>query len=160
MEIDFVFAKPEEAHFLSEMRRKVWLSTYRGIYPDELLDKFDFEFHDQKNLSMIESEEFSVYFILAGGKTAGYLILQHKNPLYLQSLYLLEDFRGKGIGRKVFEFIRKTAKENGIGKIYLGCHPENTKALGFYEKMGGKITEKDIGHKNNRENSFKIEFDV
>ena len=109
---------------------------------------------------MINSDEFSVYFITAEGEKAGYLILQHKNPLYVQSLYLLEDFRGKGIGRKVFEFIRKTAKENGIEKIYLGCHPENTKALGFYETMGGKITEKDIGNENNWENSFKIEFDV
>ena len=160
MKIEFVFAKPEDARFLSEMRRKVWLSTYRGIYPDKLLDEFDFEFHDKKNLSMIELDDFSVYFILSDGKTAGYLILQHKNPLYVQSLYLLEDFRGKGIGRKVFEFIRKTAKENRTEKIYLGCYPENTKALGFYEKMGGKITEKDIGHENNRENSFKIEFVV
>ena len=37
MKVEFVFAKPEEAHFLSEMRRKVWLTTYRGIYPDKLM---------------------------------------------------------------------------------------------------------------------------
>ena len=63
MEIEFVPAKPEDARFLSEMRRKVWLTTYRGIYPDKMLDEFDYEFHDNKNLSMINSEEFSVYFI-------------------------------------------------------------------------------------------------
>ncbi len=160
MEIKFVFAKPEEARFLSEMRRKVWLTTYRGIYPDKLLDEFDYEFHDNKNLFMINSEEYSVFFIFAGKEAVGYLILQHKNPLYVQSLYLLSEYRGKGIGRKTFEFIRKVCRENKTERFYLGCHPQNEKALGFYEKMGGVITKKDIGHENNRENSFKIEFDV
>ena len=160
LEVSFVFVKPEEARLLSEFRRKVWLSTYRGIYPDELLDNFDYDFHDSKNLSMINSEEYSVYFITANGEKAGYLILQHKNPLYIQSLYLLSDFRRKGIGTKVFEFIRNHCLENRLSKFYLGCHPQNKNALYFYEKMGGTVTEKDIGHENNRENSFKIEFEV
>ena len=160
MEINFVFVKPEEAEFLSEMRRKVWLTTYRGIYPDKMLDEFDFKFHNNKNLGMINSDEFSVYFIIAGKERAGYLILQHKNPLYVQSLYLLSDFRGKGIGRKTFEFIRENCRKKEIEKFYLGCHPENKSALGFYEKMGGVITEKETGHENNEENSFKIEFEI
>ncbi len=160
MEIKFVFAKPEEAAFLSEMRRKVWETTYRGIYPDRIIDEFDYEFHNGKNLFMINSEEFSVYFIHAEDEIAGYLILQHKNPLYVQSLYLLPKFRGKGIGRKTFEFIKENCIEKGLKKFYLGCHPENKNALGFYKKMGGVITEKDIGHENNKENSFKIEFDL
>lgn len=160
MKVEFVFVKPEEAALLSEMRRKVWKSTYRGIYPDKLIDEFDYEFHNSKNLFMINSEEFSVYFIFAENEIAGYLILQHKKPLYVQSLYLLPEFQRKGIGRKTFEFIRENCRKEGRKKFYLGCHPENKNALAFYEKMGGAITEKDVGHENNRENSFKIEFDL
>ena len=160
MKVEFVFVKPEEAALLSEMRRKVWESTYRGIYPDNLIDEFDYEFHNSKNLFMINSEEFSVYFIFAENEIAGYLILQHKKPLYVQSLYLLPEFQRKGIGRKTFEFIRENCRKEGTKKFYLGCHPENKNALAFYKKMGGAITEKDVGHENNRENSFKIEFDL
>ena len=158
MEVSFVFAKPEEAHLLSKFRQKVWATTYRGIYPDKLIDEFDFGFHDSRNLEWINSEKYSVFFITANGEKAGYLILEHKNPLYVQSLYLLPEFRRKGIGRKTFEFIREHCRENAIENFYLGCHPENKNALCFYEKMGGTVTEKDIGHENNRENSFKIEF--
>ena len=158
MEIFFIPIKPEEAHFLSEMRRKVWLTTYRGIYPDKMLDEFDYDFHDSKNLFMINSEEFSPYFIFADGKIAGYLILQHKDPLYVQSLYLLSEFRRKGLGKKAFDFIRENCRKNNIQKFYLGCHPENENALAFYKKMGGVVTEKDLGHQNNNENSLKIEF--
>ena len=74
MEVSFVFAKPEEAHLLSEFRQKVWATTYRGIYPDKLIDEFDFDFHDSRNLQWINSEEYSVFFITADGEKAGYLI--------------------------------------------------------------------------------------
>ena len=160
MEISFVPVKPEEAHLLSEFRKKVWETTYRGIYPDKIIDEFDFEFHDSRNLAWINSKDFLVYFITANGEKAGYLILRHKNPLYVQSLYLLSEFRRKGIGKKTFDHIREHCRKDKIKKFYLGCHPENKNALAFYEKMGGMITEKDLGHKNNCENSFKIEFEA
>ncbi len=39
MAITFVLAKIEEAPELSELRRQVWQTTYRGIYPDDMIDK-------------------------------------------------------------------------------------------------------------------------
>ena len=159
--VSFIIAKPNEAKELSELRQKVWNTTYRGIYPDDIIDNFDYDFHNKKDYFRITSDDFLVYFITEENEKIGYLILEKKRPLlYVQSLYLLEGFRGKGIGRKAFEMIRGFCKENGYKRFYLGCHPQNEKALGFYEKMGGVITERDEGHKNNKENSVKIEFDV
>lgn len=158
---EFIKAKPEEAKELSELRRKVWKTTYRGIYPDEIIDNFDYAFHNEKDFLRITSDEFEVFFICEGQEKIGYLILQKKRPLlYVQSLYLIEEFRKKGIGRKAFEIIRGFCRENGYDKFYLGCHPQNQNALGFYEKMGGIITARDEGHENNRENSVTIEFEV
>ena len=152
--------KPEEARELSELRCKAWRTTYRGIFSDELLNKFDFDFHDERNRMWIHSEKFEVYFIMENSQKIGYLILQKKEPLYVQSLYLLEEFRGKGIGRKVIEFVRDYCRGNGYSGFYLGCHPQNVRALGFYEKMGGVITARDEGHENNHENSVRLEFVV
>lgn len=151
---------PAEAHELSQFRQKVWDTTYRGIYPDEIIDDFDYGFHDERNLFWINSEEFSVYFILADGEKAGYLIMQENETPYVQSLYLLESFRGKGIGKKVFGFIKDYCRRKGKKRFYLCCHPQNEKALGFYDAMVGVITERDEGHENNRENNIRIEFDT
>lgn len=157
----FIKAKPNEAKELSKLRKKVWASTYRGIYPDEIIDNFDYAFHNEKDYFRITSDEYEVFFICEGDEKFGYLILQKKRPmLYIQSLYLIEEFQGKGIGKKAFEVIREFCRKNGYQKFYLGCHPQNKNALGFYSKMGGIITERDEGHENNRENSFKIEFEV
>lgn len=160
MKVGFEFVKEEEAHLLSEFRQRVWDTTYRGIYPDEMIDNFDFDFYDERNLLWIKSDEFWVYFITADGEKAGYLILQEKEPFYVQSFYLLPEFRGKGIGRKTFDFIRDFCRENGKIRFYLGCHPQNERALGFYAAMGGTITARDEGHENNRENNVRIEFDT
>ena len=80
METSLVSVKPEEARLLSEFRQKVWAKTYRGIYPDKLIDEFDFGLHDSKNLFMINSEEYSVYFINADGEKAGYLRGSPRHP--------------------------------------------------------------------------------
>ena len=159
--VSFIIAKPNEAKELSELRQKVWNTTYRGIYPDDIIDNFDYDFHNKKDHFRITSDDFLVYFITEENEKIGYLILEKKRPmLYVQSLYLLEGFRGKGIGRKAFEIIRGFCRENGYKEFYLGCHPQNEKALGFYERMGGVITERDEGHENNKENSVRIEFEV
>lgn len=160
MPVSFVIAKPEEAKELSELRRKVWSTTYRGIYPDTMIDNFDYPLHNAKDLMRITSDDFTVYFITENGKKIGYLILQKKEPLYVQSLYLLEGWRGKGIGRSAFDKIRSHCRENGFDRFYLGCHPQNEKALGFYLKMGGVITARDEGHEHNEENSLRIDFEV
>ncbi|MBQ7875309.1 MAG: GNAT family N-acetyltransferase [Oscillospiraceae bacterium] len=160
MSVSFVTARPEEAKELSELRRKVWSTTYRGIYPDDMIDNFDYPMHNAKDLTRITAEDFTVYFITENGEKIGYLILQKKEILYVQSLYLLENFRGKGIGRAAFEKIREFCRKNGYDRFYLGCHPQNEKAIGFYLKMGGVITARDEGHEHNEENSIRIDFEI
>ncbi len=108
----------------------------------------------------IQSPNFLVYFIAYGTETIGYLILRKKALFHLQSLYLLSQYRGKGIGRMAFAFVRDYCKEHGISKFDLDCHPDNITALAFYEKMGGVIAQWDTGHKNNEENGVRIVFDV
>ncbi len=160
MHITFALAKPEEAQKLSELRYQVWQTTYRGIYPDDMIDHFDFSFHNERNLKYIQSPNFLVYFILDGADKVGYLILQKKDPLHLQSLYLLAPYRGKGIGTTAFQFVRAYCRMQGITKFDLDCHPDNTGSLAFYAKMGGTITGRDEGHEHNEENGVQITFPV
>ncbi len=160
MAITFVLAKTSEAPELSELRRKVWQTTYRGSYPDDMIVNFDYAFHNERNRMFIQSERFIVYFIMDGAKRIGYLILQKNDPLHLQSLYLLDAYRGKGIGTMAFNLVRSYCREHGITKFDLDCHPDNSGSLAFYAKMGGVITHRDEGHRHNEENGLRIEFTI
>ncbi len=158
MPVAFVLARIEEAEALSELRRRVWATTYRGIYPDEMIDDFDYAFHNERNRLYISSGGFSVYFIVAGEERLGYLILRKGAPFQLQSLYLVEEYRGKGIGTQAFAFIRRCCRDHGHAGFVLSCHPDNTAALAFYAKMGGVIIRRDVGHPRNEENGVLLQF--
>ena len=51
MEVGFEFVKEEEAHLLSEFRQRVWDTTYRGIYPDEIIDNLNLIFMTKETFS-------------------------------------------------------------------------------------------------------------
>ncbi len=160
MSVSFVLAKPGEAEILSALRHRVWETTYRGIYPDDMIDHFDYAFHNERNRLYISSGQFEVYFIVEKAVRIGYLILQKREPLRLQSLYLLKDSQGRGIGSEAFNFVRRYCRERNILRFDLVCHPDNAGALAFYAKMGGMIVSRDEGHARNEENGVLLAFAV
>ena len=56
-------------------------------------------------------------------------------------MYLLEDYRGKKIGKKAVEFTDSFAKKTNISKIKLIVHKENLTTIKFYKRMGYKLLE-------------------
>ncbi len=114
-----------------------------------MIDNFDYAFHNERDFMFIQSQNFLVYFILDRDLKIGYMILHRKEPFHLQSLYLLPQYGGRGIGSMAFTFVRDYCREHGITGFDLDCHPDNTGALAFYAKMGGVITRRDEGHGNN-----------
>lgn len=137
--VELVQTQESEAPLLAALRKQVWDATYRGIYPDEMIDEFDLEWHVQQDLRRIRSPQFQVYFICVNEEKAGYLILKQDGGLLLQSLYLLPAFQQKGIGSAVFRLIRQTAAEEKLTSFSCMCQPDNRGAMQFYEKQGGTI---------------------
>ncbi|MBA2857749.1 GNAT superfamily N-acetyltransferase [Methanococcus maripaludis] len=78
----------------------------------------------------------------ADSKPVGLVLFFHnfstfigKPGIYIEDLYLKEEFRGMGIGRNIFEYLSNLAKERNCGRIdwvVLDWNP----ARKFYEKMG------------------------
>lgn len=143
--LSIIPARPGDEHALSELRRRVWLTTYRGIYPDDMLDQFDFAFHDRRNRYWIDAPDWLVLFILVDDQQAGYMILHTGERFVIQSLYLLEAYRRKGYGSMVFGQAEAHARALGYGSMHLFCHPANEPALTFYHHMGGRVFDSDPG---------------
>jgi len=59
------------------------------------------------------------------------------NIIEVECLYVKEEFRNKGIGKKLIETLENWAKNKFKEyKIEITCLSNNTKALGFYKKLG------------------------
>jgi hypothetical protein len=75
----------------------------------------------------------------ADDQIAGYSRLffnRDENRLYVPSLYLLPDFQGVDIGRRLLEAAEGYAAEKGIDELWIGVMVKNRQALVFYRKVG------------------------
>ena len=156
--VDFIPVEESEASILGLLRQKAWAATYRGVYPDEMIDQFDYAWHRERDLLRIRSSEYQNYLIQLHGKNVGYLVLKNEPVLLLQSLYLLPEAQKKGIGRQSFAFIRQYCAERGIQSFRCHCQPDNKNAMGFYEKMGGVIVDRDEGNEERWQDSAVFAF--
>ena len=65
-----------------------------------------------------------------------YLTHQGSIRAQIESVRVREDYRGKGIGEKMFEWIISRAKEKGAHLVQLTSDKKRPDAIRFYEKLG------------------------
>jgi diamine N-acetyltransferase len=79
---------------------------------------------------------FSTYFIAYYSWTG--------KTLYLDDLYVLEDYRGHGIGSELLDKVIETAKNENCKKVRWQVSKWNKKAIDFYKSRGATIDDVEI----------------
>ena len=54
----------------------------------------------------------------------------------INNIFVLEEYRGKGIGKALMKTMMNTLQDVGITNIQLEAYSKNSKAIKFYEKLG------------------------
>ena len=85
----FVEAAKEDVPEIIALRHQIWGTTYRGIYPDDMIDNFDWVWHQEKELLRINDPAYSVYLLQKDDQNIGYLTISRTDGIVLQSLYIL-----------------------------------------------------------------------
>ncbi|GEQ86021.1 hypothetical protein ULMS_15290 [Patiriisocius marinistellae] len=102
-------------------------------------------YYDLTNL--IKSKSADVLVATIGGKIigSGHLVIKNSKPYkkiaqyaYLGFMFVLPEFRGKGINRKIIDALILKAKERNLTEIQLDVYAENESALKAYSKFGFK----------------------
>ena len=138
-------ATENDCEELSKLKHEVWNETYRGIYPDEKIDKFDYEKNKNTFIKIVNNPEIELYVVEQNKKIVGYM--DYGTPYrpfrdYEQEiglLYLLKECQSIGLGRKLFNIAYNQIKEKGYKEFFISCNKYNYPAHKFYEKMGGTI---------------------
>ena len=71
----FVEAAKENVPEIIALRHQIWGTTYRGIYPDDMIDNFDWAWHREKELLRINDPVYSVYLLQKDDQNIGYLTM-------------------------------------------------------------------------------------
>ena len=158
-------AQPDDAALLARAQQAAWAATYRGIYPDERIDAYDYEAHTARWRARIEDARQEVYLILDGADCAGYWNwgaprhgAYRDLTVCLNALYLLPPYQHRGIGRTIFDWLHRQARARGARGFFCGCSLYNLPARRFYEKMGGTVGRIDGGHECRAEDQLYFEF--
>jgi GNAT superfamily N-acetyltransferase len=95
-----------------------------------------------------DKPKYHAYLAEISGKPVAYVIYFFTYSsflalptLFLEDLFVLEEYRGLGVGKKMFAFIKEAAKREGCGRIEFTVLKWNTSAQGFYERNGAECLE-------------------
>jgi len=92
-----------------------------------------------------ESPVFHFHIAELDNKTVGVALYFIKystwkgRGLYLDDLFVSEKYRGKGIGKKLFDAFMEEAKSIGAKQVHWQVLDWNTPAIEFYKKLGSSI---------------------
>lgn len=64
--------------------------------------------------------------------------------MYLDDLYIVEDYRGMGLGSRLIDAVIQLAKEENCKKVKWMVSKWNNSAIEFYKKKGAEIDDVEI----------------
>lgn len=127
-----------------------WKTTYRGIVPQDYLDRLDYEIREQQWRSNIavsqvfiaETEDKQVAGFSTGGKERTGNYGDAVGEVY--AIYLLQEYQGRGFGKQLIKPIIDNLQQQEMDELIILALEDNP-ACGFYSNLGGKaIDQLDI----------------
>lgn len=149
--ITFRMAKEKDAGLVMSFIRQ--LSVYEEMEDsvqatEELLRENLFRKKGAEVLfAVVDKKEVGMALYTAG--FAGYL---GKQNLFLDTLYVAEEYRREGAGQAIFKKLAEIAKERGYGRIEWICLKENQPGMNFYQKQRANMLDSCV--------TFRMEEDV
>lgn len=91
--------------------------------------------------------------VLADDAPAGFLAYyprrdEGRDKLYLSKFYLAQAYRGRGLGRRMMDYVRQQAAARGLGTVFLNVNRYNADSIAVYRRLGFRVIREekiDIG---------------
>lgn len=113
------------------------LATYekmlsKVVATEEMLEKWIFD-----------EKKAEVLFVMTEEKEVGFALFFHnfstflgKAGIYLEDLFILPEYRRKGLGKALLKELAKLAVERNCGRMEWWCLDWNQPGIDFYTKLG------------------------
>ena len=92
---------------------------------------------------IFEKRKAEVLFVCADGKEVGFALFFHnfstflgRAGIYLEDLFVLPEYRGKGYGKALLKRLAQITVERGCGRLEWACLDWNQPSIDFYRSLG------------------------
>lgn len=136
-EVKFRFAQRSDIPLILDFIK--WLAEYEKM-SDEVVA-------DEKTLEewIFDKEKAEVIFALEDEKAVGFALFFHnfstflgRAGIYLEDLFVLPEYRGKGYGKALLKKLAAITVERGCGRLEWCCLDWNKPSIDFYLSLGAK----------------------
>ena len=94
---------------------------------------------------IFEKKKAEVIFAVEDGKEVGFALFFHnfstflgRAGIYLEDLFVLPEYRGKGYGKALLRELARITLERGCGRLEWCCLDWNKPSIDFYLSLGAK----------------------
>ena len=99
-------------------------------------------------VQIFQEKHAEVLFVLEGEREVGFALFFHnfstflgRSGLYLEDLYVLPEYRGKGYGKALLCRLARIAVDRGCGRMEWWCLDWNEPSIQFYRSLGAEPME-------------------
>jgi L-amino acid N-acyltransferase YncA len=145
-------ARPDDAEAIADAHVRGWLTTYRGLVPDSVLDALSVERRTTFWRDTIMTETTSetsarTWVVEEGGQVRGFAStgevrdqpdgLRGAGEVF--AIYLAPEARGRGLGRALFGHVVDDLRGRGFDPVVVWVFEANGDTRRFYEAAGFEL---------------------
>ena len=137
MELTFRYAVEADVPLILQFIRD--LAEYEKMLDQVVADE------ELLRQQLFEKQQAEVIFALENGKEVGFALFFHnfstflgRSGLYLEDLFVLPEYRGKGYGKALLSKLAAIAVERGYGRMEWWCLDWNQPSIDFYKALGAE----------------------
>ena len=115
------------------------LADYEGLLDEVVADEATLEEW------IFNREKAEVIFAMEGDTEVGFALFFHnfstflgRAGIYLEDLYVMPQYRGKGYGKALLSKLAQIALERGCGRLEWWCLDSNTPSIDFYLSLNAE----------------------
>jgi GNAT superfamily N-acetyltransferase len=138
-------ARPEDARPVAEVHVASWRHAYRGVLPDEYLDRLSVDDREAMWLRAFADPDPKSGALVAemNGRIVGFASFGPSRDEgvadgtgEVPAIYVEPVALGTGVGRELFETVTQALRDAGFARATLWVLEANVSARRFYEKAG------------------------
>ena len=119
------------------------LSFIRGLADYEKMSDQVVATEDLLREWIFEKRKAEVLFVCDDSKEVGFALFFHnfstflgRAGIYLEDLFVLPEYRGKGYGKALLKKLAQITAERGCGRLEWACLDWNQPSIDFYRSLG------------------------
>lgn len=136
-ELRFRFAERKDVSLILKFIKD--LAEYEKMLDEVIADELTLEEW------IFDKKKAEVIFAVVGGEEVGFALFFHnfstflgRAGLYLEDLYVLPEYRGKGYGKAILKRLAEIAVERKCGRLEWWCLDWNKPSIDFYRSLGAE----------------------